>query len=313
MRQRAEAQADGGAGPLAGSLPGAGPIPEAWLSGPGGLLLRQRGHLFPWAPVALACGICLYFSLAVEPAGQAVLGAALLAVLLAALAIRLSPAVSPLVWALALVAAGLVLAAARAQTTAAPVLGWRYYGAVEGRVIGIDMTQDMIDLARSNAGKLGLSNTEFYHAEMERTPVDDDTADILISNCVINLAPDKDAVFREAFRVLKPGGRLMVSDMVLMETLPEEQATDTSNWVACLAGAELKSVYLGRIADAGFADVEVVSETHLESGDGWRSSVRSMNIKATKPPRDTAGTDAHRGVPAAGRQRGQPARERQRG
>ena len=171
----------------------------------------------------------------------------------------------------------------------------------QGRVIGIDMTQDMIDLARSNAGKVGLSNTEFYHAEMERTPVDDDTADILISNCVINLAPDKDAVFREAFRVLKPGGRLMVSDMVLMETLPEEQATDTSNWVACLAGAELKAVYLGRIADAGFADVEVVSETRLDAGDGWRSSVRSMNIKATKPPRDTAGTDARRGVPATGR------------
>ena len=153
----------------------------------------------------------------------------------------------------------------------------------QGRVIGIDMTQDMIDLARSNAGKLGLSNTEFFHAEMERTPVGDNTADILISNCVINLAPDKDAVFREAFRVLKPGGRLMVSDMVLMENLPEEQAADTANWVACLAGAELKWVYLGRIADAGFADVEVVSEMQLEAGEGWRSSVRSMNIKATKP------------------------------
>ena len=122
-----------------------------------------------------------------------------------------------------------------------------------------------------------------FHAEMEHTPVDDDTADILISNCVINLAPDKDAVFREAFRVLKPGGRLMVSDMVLVEALPEEQAADTANWVACLAGAELKQVYLSRIADAGFADVEVVSETDLENSDGWRSGVRSMNIKATKP------------------------------
>lgn len=153
----------------------------------------------------------------------------------------------------------------------------------QGRVIGIDMTRDMIDLARSNAVKLGLTNTEFHLAEMERTPVDDDTADILISNCVINLSPDKDAVFQEAFRVLKPGGRIMVSDMVLMETLPEEQAADTANWVACLAGAELKSVYLGRIAGAGFADFEVVSETHLERDEGWRANVRSMNIRATKP------------------------------
>jgi SAM-dependent methyltransferase len=155
----------------------------------------------------------------------------------------------------------------------------------QGRVIGIDMTEDMIELARSNAGKVGLSNTEFFHAEMERTPIADDTGDILISNCVINLAPDKDAVFREAFRVLKPGGRLAVSDMVLVDVLPEEQTADTANWVACLAGAELKEVYLGRIADAGFADVEVVSETHLENRDGWRANVRSMNIKATKPAR----------------------------
>jgi SAM-dependent methyltransferase len=153
----------------------------------------------------------------------------------------------------------------------------------QGRVIGIDMTTDMIDLARSNAAKLGLTNTEFFHADMERTPVDDDTADILISNCVINLAPDKEAVFREAFRVLKPGGRLMVSDMVLVEAIPEDQAADTANWVACLAGAELKSVYLGRIAGAGFADVEVLSETHLESDEDWRANVRSMNIKAAKP------------------------------
>lgn len=133
------------------------------MSGPGGLLLRQRGHLFPWAPVALACGICLYFSLAVEPAGQAVLGAALLAVLLAALAIRLSPAVSPLVWALALVAAGLVLAAARAQTTAAPVLGWRYYGAVEGRVIGIDRSA-------SDALRLTLDRVRLDDVPPDRTP-----------------------------------------------------------------------------------------------------------------------------------------------
>jgi SAM-dependent methyltransferase len=121
---------------------------------------------------------------------------------------------------------------------------------------------------------------------MENTPIEDETADILISNCVINLAPDKGAVFREAYRVLKPGGRLMVSDMVLVEELSDEQKADRlsrDDWVACLAGAELKPVYLGNIANAGFTDIEVASETHVENGEGWRSKVRSMDIRATKP------------------------------
>ena len=152
-----------------------------------------------------------------------------------------------------------------------------------GRVIGIDMTEDIINLARANARRLKLSNTEFHLSDMEDTPLDENTADILISNCVINLAPDKDPVFREAFRILKPGGRLMVSDMVLVDDIPEDQAADTSNWVACLAGAEKKETYLGKMRDAGFAEVEVLSETPISGDDGWRASIRSMNIKAVKP------------------------------
>ena len=153
----------------------------------------------------------------------------------------------------------------------------------EGRVIGVDMTQDMIDLARSNAEKLGVSNAEFHLTEMERTPLPDDTADVIISNCVINLSPDKDAVFKEAFRLLKPGGRIYISDMLLVKELPQEAKEDMKNWVSCLGGAEPKEVYLERMKDAGFKDVEVVADVPSESGNSWASYAHSMNIKAGKP------------------------------
>ena len=155
-----------------------------------------------------------------------------------------------------------------------------------GRVIGIDMTDDMIQLARSNAAKLGLDYVEFHLAEMENTPLEDDSTDAIISNCVINLAPDKDPVFAEAFRILRPGGRLMVSDLVKVEEIPLEEAEDTANWVSCLAGTEMKDMYLGRIADAGFTDVEIVSDTPWKSDDDWRAAIHSMSIKAFKPAAD---------------------------
>lgn len=153
----------------------------------------------------------------------------------------------------------------------------------EGKVIGVDMTPDMVDLARANARKLGLSNVEFHLSEIEHTPIPDGSADILISNCVICLAPDKDAVFVEAYRILRPGGRVFISDMVLSEELPSHVTNDMDNWVSCLGGAELKSTYLGRLENAGFVDVEFLSEAPLEDVQGWRSSVSSANIQARKP------------------------------
>ena len=153
----------------------------------------------------------------------------------------------------------------------------------EGKVIGVDMTPDMVDLARSNAKKLGLSNVEFHLTEMEHTPIPDASVDVIISNCVINLAPDKDAVFKEAFRILKPGGRVYISDMLLVKDMPDEARADMSNWVACLGGTEPKDVYFGRMRDAGFGDMEIISDKPWEGSETWASSVHSMNIKAFKP------------------------------
>ncbi len=118
---------------------------------------------------------------------------------------------------------------------------------------------------------------------MESTPLPDGTADVIISNCVINLSPDKDAVFEEAFRLLKPGGRIYISDMLLVKELPQEAKEDMKNWVSCLGGAEPREVYLGRMTDAGFKDVEIMADVPWEGGDSWASYAHSMNIKAGKP------------------------------
>jgi len=132
-----------------------------------------------------------------------------------------------------------------------------------GRVIGVDMTPEMIDRARANVRKGGFRNVEFRLGEIENLPVADDAVDVVISNCVINLSPDKPRVFREAFRVLKPGGRLMVSDIVLLKPLPEAVKRSVKAYVGCLAGAILKDKYINAIEAAGFAGVEVVDETHF--------------------------------------------------
>jgi arsenite methyltransferase len=153
----------------------------------------------------------------------------------------------------------------------------------EGKVIGVDMTPDMVNLARSNAKKLGLSNVEFHLTEMEHTPIPDASVDVIISNCVINLAPDKDAVFKEAFRILKPGGRVYISDMLLVSDMPDEARADMSNWVACLGGTEPKDVYLGRMGNAGFGDMEIIADKPWEGSQTWTSPVHSMNFKAFKP------------------------------
>jgi arsenite methyltransferase len=130
----------------------------------------------------------------------------------------------------------------------------------EGKVIGVDMTPEMLDKARANARKGGYKNVEFRLGEIENLPVADGTVDIIISNCVINLSPDKPRVFREAFRALKPGGRLMVSDIVLLKELPEGIKDSIEAYVSCVAGASSRDEYLQAIREAGFQDVELIDQ-----------------------------------------------------
>ena len=129
-----------------------------------------------------------------------------------------------------------------------------------GKVIGVDMTPEMIERARENARKDGIENVEFRLGDIEHLPVEDGSVDVIISNCVINLAPDKGRVFREAFRVLKPGGRLMVSDIVLTRPLPQFVKNSVAAYIGCVAGASHKEDYLGAMKDAGFENVTVQSE-----------------------------------------------------
>jgi len=136
----------------------------------------------------------------------------------------------------------------------------------EGRVIGVDMTPEMLDRARANAAKDGSANVEFRLGEIENLPVADGTADMVISNCVINLSTDKPRVFREALRVLKRGGQLMVSDLVLARPLPESVARSIAAYAGCIAGAMLRDDYLAAIRAAGFADVQVLAETTYPIG-----------------------------------------------
>jgi SAM-dependent methyltransferase len=126
-----------------------------------------------------------------------------------------------------------------------------------GNVIGVDRNQDMLEKARKAAIGLDLSNVEFRKGEIESLPIDDESVDVVISNCVINLVTDKDSVFREAFRVLRPGGRLAISDRVLRRELPEEARRDLDLWSACVSGALMEEDYIRRIENAGFENVEV--------------------------------------------------------
>jgi len=156
----------------------------------------------------------------------------------------------------------------------------------EGRVIGVDMTHEMVALARDNAAKLGTENVTFKLAQIESIPEPDDTIDLVISNCVIALAPDKDRVFEDVFRVLKPGARFVISDMVVEQELPEHVRRDAAEWVSCVGGADVKSRYLGRIERAGFERIELLEDRPMspgETGQVWRGSVRSVTVRAFKP------------------------------
>ncbi len=132
-----------------------------------------------------------------------------------------------------------------------------------GKVIGVDMTSQMLDNARENARKGDYENIEFRLGEIENLPVADDTADLIISNCVINLSPDKHKVYQEAFRVLKPGGRIMASDIVLTQELPLLLKQSLEAYVGCVSGAMKKEDYLNIILKAGFHDVEILGETNF--------------------------------------------------
>lgn len=129
-----------------------------------------------------------------------------------------------------------------------------------GKVIGVDMTPEMIDKAKENAKKGNYTNVEFGQGEIEKLPVEDNSVDVIISNCVINLSPDKKEVFKEAYRVLKPGGRLMISDIVLERKLPDFIKESIEAYVGCVSGAMLKDEYLEIIKSVGFQDVKIVKE-----------------------------------------------------
>lgn len=130
-----------------------------------------------------------------------------------------------------------------------------------GKVIGVDMTAEMLAQARANALKGGYKNVEFRQGEIEKLPVEDNSIDVIISNCVINLVPSKESAFKEAFRVLKPGGRLMVSDIVLLKKLPGFVRESVEAYVGCISGALMKDKYLDAIKSAGFKEVSVVDES----------------------------------------------------
>ena len=131
----------------------------------------------------------------------------------------------------------------------------------DGKVIGVDMTPEMVKKARENATKGNYRNVEFKLGEIEKLPVSDSLVDVIISNCVINLSPNKGKVFQEAFRVLKPGGRLMISDIVLLKELPAPIKQSVEAYIGCVAGAVLKDEYLQKIEGAGFKNVRVIEES----------------------------------------------------
>jgi SAM-dependent methyltransferase len=141
---------------------------------------------------------------------------------------------------------------------------------LEGKVIGVDMTPEMIHLARENAQKSDLNNVEFRLGEIENLPLANDSVDVAISNCVINLSPDKEQVFREIFRVLKRGGRMMVSDIVLSSELPQRVKESVAAYTGCIGGALKREEYLATIAKAGFTQVEIVAESDVPV-DLWAS------------------------------------------
>jgi arsenite methyltransferase len=156
--------------------------------------------------------------------------------------------------------------------------------APDGRVIGLDMTDEMLALAEQNKVKLGVTNVEFRKGLMEALPIADAAVDVIISNCVINLSPDKDAVLAEAFRVLRPGGRLQVSDVVLLRELSTAEREDGDLWSGCKAGALVIGDYISRLEAAGFVQ-PTIEVREKPAGDAPEKAWRSGLISAYKPGR----------------------------
>ena len=148
-----------------------------------------------------------------------------------------------------------------------------------GYVYGLDMTPEMLPLARRNATEAGATNVEFLEGQIEHVPLPDASVDVIISNCVINLSPDKPAVFAEMYRVLRPGGRLGVSDVITDDHLTDTERLERGSFVGCIAGALAITQYENGLRDAGFTDVTITRTVTV--GDGVHSAI----IKATKPTR----------------------------
>jgi SAM-dependent methyltransferase len=158
-----------------------------------------------------------------------------------------------------------------------------------GKVIGVDMTPEMIQKAKENTVKNNYKNVEFRLGEIENLPVDNDTIDAVISNCVINLSPDKKQVFKETFRVLKTGGRIMVSDIVLLKELPSDIKNSVQAYIGCVSGAVLKEDYINSIRQAGFKDVKIVEENVSsieymikDFDNGNENLIASIKVSAVK-------------------------------
>jgi ubiquinone/menaquinone biosynthesis C-methylase UbiE len=157
-----------------------------------------------------------------------------------------------------------------------------------GRVIGVDMTPEMVAKAKKNAKKGKYINVEFRLGEIEKLPVENNSIDVIISNCVINLSPDKKIVFEEAYRVLKPNGRLMVSDLVLEKDLPKNIKESVEAYVGCIAGAIKKDEYLKFIKQAGFQDIKIISQSSypidamFENLEEAQDAIASIKVSALK-------------------------------